>query len=114
MLSTRFQESDSLHRYFSIMVLYVVCLVGCGQQAASTSEQYPSIPVNQIASTLRQIEKTGEFQAVLPGLSGSMEQAGFMNEAARIQEFTVLPEDRIKKLAGTIATEVERAQKAKQ
>lgn len=99
-----------LHCHLVIVLLFAVCFAGCGQSSATSSEEHKIVTADQLVPALRQIEKTGEYESVLPGLSAGLEQAGFVNEAARIQEFFELPTDQTQKLAGVVATEVERTQ----
>ncbi|WP_437192860.1 hypothetical protein [Planctomicrobium sp. SH527] len=95
------------------IVIVMLMFAGCGQSSSShVTEEYKSVEPDQLVAVLKEIEKSGEFSAVLPGLSAGLEQAGFMNEAARIQSFTEMPAEGVKKLAKAIAKEVEKAQKS--
>ncbi len=96
---------------FLIPILLLVCVVGCTQdQPGPISELYPGIPENQLVPTLQRIAETGEYQSVLMNLTVGLEEVGFMDEAARIQEFSGLPEDKVKQLAAEIASQVRKAQ----
>lgn len=101
-------------RYSCVVVMLLASFVagpGCSGDASEVTE-FQQVSSEELLPTLRQVEATGEYEAVLPGLSTALEQEGLVNEAARIQSFTELPPEQVKKLAGAIANEVEKARKA--
>jgi len=81
---------------------------GCGGPGLpKLDERHQIMPASELVPTLRKIADTGEFREVLNPLSGGLEEAGFLEETARIQRFAELPADQVKKLAAEVADRVE-------
>jgi len=89
-------------------LLLLLALSGCGAPGAAVVEVPPSVPRDQLVPTLQRIAETGDYYEVLGPLTAGLEEAGYMTQAAEIQEFAELSSkpERIKALAVKVAASI--------
>ena len=101
-----------MHALVRCLMITVACsCLGCGGQGADTTdpaaEMYPGISADQLKPTLEQIAETGEFGDVQMDLMVGLEEAGYMNQAAQVQEFSNLESpEQVKRSAARIASSI--------
>lgn len=91
-----------------MIVLAGLCLVGCASET-ETVEVDPAVPADQLVATLEKIAETGEYYEILNGLTMGLEQAGRMDEAVAVQNFSNLPgSEEVKKSARKLAQRLQK------
>ena len=93
-------------KYFTLFAL-LLGMIGCASSEPDFQEAYPGVLESDLAPTLETIADTGEYDHILINLTVGLEQAGYMNEAAAVQEFQVMENPaEVKRLAGRLAKKI--------
>ena len=93
-----------------MVVLAGLFLVGCASEP-EVVEVDPAVPPDQLVATLEKIAETGDYIETLNGLTMGLEQAGRMDEAVAVQNFSNLPgSEAVKKEARRLANHLQKVQ----
>ncbi len=94
---------------FPGMCLIALCLGACTKASPPVASLYPELPAEQIVTTLEKIAETGEYKSVSMSLTASLEKAGYMREAATVQNFQYADSpEKVKAMAAELVNSVKK------